>query len=552
MTTFQFDTFHTLIDDYTQKLPSILERHAITQKFVSRVKQGLEQNETPFTVAVVGQMRVGKSSLLNTLVKENLAVVGVTETTATINWFKYATKEQCNKFRVVWKDQPEEELSLDSAEQMLDRTEKTRNILRLEFFADAEFLKHAYLVDTPGTRSVLDDEETIQDFITKQEGEKADAMIYVLPPIARETDEELLKSFEQNSRIPGAAPYNSVAVMHKWETINSNDPYQDVKSKVERIKTNFKNYVADVLPVSAPMGWACEHFDDGFWRIVFEIGNLSLDVLKKLFFTDQRFLAEFPDCSISAAERKQLRQSYQLPWATFKFIINRVSLDSLKSPEELKTRIDEISGIRQLHDMLEMRFFSRAKMIRRFGILAKTLPVCDEASITLRNHRTEYNNLIDNAEDAINESKNIPEVLRRYVQETRRLFQNDLTATSQTLSTLDALVQPIKDVFEEMNNDVKYLDKLDLLDRFVWSAIWKPRLAHLFGQFGVELKNRIASFLPDGKITETNKEVMIKCLDNAIAELKKNQSNTTGETKHLLQHAVDRIGQIADQIEAIE
>ena len=95
-----YDTFHSLLENYAHRLPQILDRHALTQKLVLRVKQGLTQNESPFTVAVVGQMRVGKSSLLNTLVGADLAVTGVNETTATINWFKYAEGEFCDRFRV--------------------------------------------------------------------------------------------------------------------------------------------------------------------------------------------------------------------------------------------------------------------------------------------------------------------------------------------------------------------------------------------------------------------------------------------------------------------
>ncbi|MDR2171467.1 MAG: dynamin family protein [Planctomycetaceae bacterium] len=93
----EIDTFHRLLDRYTQELPLIFGRHFLTQGLLDRLRQGLILAESPFTVAVVGQMRVGKSSLLNSLVGAELAVTGVNETTATINWFKYAPEENCNK-----------------------------------------------------------------------------------------------------------------------------------------------------------------------------------------------------------------------------------------------------------------------------------------------------------------------------------------------------------------------------------------------------------------------------------------------------------------------
>ena len=43
------------------------------------------QVEEPCVVAVVGRMKAGKSTFINALLGEDLAAVGVTETTATIN-----------------------------------------------------------------------------------------------------------------------------------------------------------------------------------------------------------------------------------------------------------------------------------------------------------------------------------------------------------------------------------------------------------------------------------------------------------------------------------
>jgi hypothetical protein len=40
-------------------------------------------------VAVVGQIKVGKSTFVNTLLDRDLVKVGTTETTASINYFSY-------------------------------------------------------------------------------------------------------------------------------------------------------------------------------------------------------------------------------------------------------------------------------------------------------------------------------------------------------------------------------------------------------------------------------------------------------------------------------
>src|SRR5689334_11193421 len=47
------------------------------------------QVDEPCVLAVVGRMKVGKSTFINALLGEDLARVGATETTATINRFRY-------------------------------------------------------------------------------------------------------------------------------------------------------------------------------------------------------------------------------------------------------------------------------------------------------------------------------------------------------------------------------------------------------------------------------------------------------------------------------
>ena len=218
-------------------------------------------------------------------------------------------------FESVWKNQPEEEFPRNEIEKWVGNSELARDALRLEFFANVPFLKNAYIVDTPGTRAIIEDhEEKIQEFITDktesethEQGNRADAIIYVFPPVARETDEELLRSFEQGSRIQNAAPYNSVTVVHKWETINSPDPFEEVQRKVAQIKKVFNAYVAEVLPVSAPMGWACEHFDDDFWETIFSLGSLSAEVIKGLLLTDKRFFTEIVEHVIVVEQTSKTR-----------------------------------------------------------------------------------------------------------------------------------------------------------------------------------------------------------------------------------------------------
>src|SRR5580704_8016747 len=62
------------------------------------------QVDQPCVVAVVGRMKAGKSSFINALLGEDLAKVGATETTATINYFRYGKANPARPVRCYWQN----------------------------------------------------------------------------------------------------------------------------------------------------------------------------------------------------------------------------------------------------------------------------------------------------------------------------------------------------------------------------------------------------------------------------------------------------------------
>jgi len=57
---FDYETFHALIGKFAAELPAVLACHPIIADLAPRVERLLTVAETPFTIAVVGQMRQGK------------------------------------------------------------------------------------------------------------------------------------------------------------------------------------------------------------------------------------------------------------------------------------------------------------------------------------------------------------------------------------------------------------------------------------------------------------------------------------------------------------
>src|SRR5215210_9322909 len=118
-----------------------------------------KQVHEPCVVAVVGRVKVGKSTFVNALLGEDLAKVGTTETTATINYFAYGQPDPDQPVRCHWrggKVTNESKAFLDGLQgNDLETLRRADGIDHLEYFLPNPILKQITLVDTPGTGSVV-------------------------------------------------------------------------------------------------------------------------------------------------------------------------------------------------------------------------------------------------------------------------------------------------------------------------------------------------------------------------------------------------------------
>lgn len=557
---FDYQEFQFLLEQFAEQLPQLLASHSSTVDLVPSVSALMDQAESPFTVAIVGQMRLGKSSLLNALVGADLAVTGVTETTATVNWFRHGTGTQCDQFHVIWKDRPAEQLPRSMLADWIGDSRHATATRCLEFFADVSFLRVANIVDTPGTRSVLASHEAAtQDFLadkcaqeSRRLGQSADAIIYVLMPVGRQSDRDLLAQFEAQTRLPGSQPINSLAVLHKWETLEVDDPLDEAQRKADKISASMADLVARVVPVSAPLAMAAERFEDGFWTQVLELANnSSSSALEQLLLSD-KFFAErnVASCALDQATRKQLRDQFRLPWASFKMVLRLAVAKKLGSAESLRSTVQSASGIGLLRDELEQRFFSRSKMIKAFDVLAKAWKPCQIASTRLRNYKVRLSNLLIEAEESsgclaeqIASGLSDLRPVQNYIAATRQLVEDDLNKAANALRDIGAAQLRLRDAYEDMNADVKMLEFVDRHKDRLGDGI-AHRLRCLFGYRGPEIMARIRPWQASPETPPSMDDIQV-----AISDIRKLRISAKGELRQAFDHAETRLEQIADWFE---
>lgn len=502
---FSYDQFEELVRRFSSSMPEFCLRHRSTAH-LSVALQRLRLHESldiKFTVAIVGQMRVGKSTLLNALIGRNLAPTGVTETTATINRFCYGQGDVCKSFRVHWTNHNTTDFPLAEAERWIGLQENAAKTRYLEFFADIDFLKTVNVVDTPGTRSVIQThEEATQGFLaekleeaTLRYGGSADAVVYAINPVGRESDRDLLQMFGERTRLPGASAYNSIAVVQKWEHLQP-DPLIEVQKKCRTLRDQLEGKVAAVIPTSGLLARHVAEVPSGIWQQICDLSlRSSASSLDDLLLSEQDFADECQGAGLDTSTRKGILAA--VSWKIVPLCINLARREQISDGATLQSRLNDASGIPTLLDLLKRHFFSRARLIKASTTLRKAWEPCEMALQTLRRELESQSEMAmqGRAAQSLIESRyaSDPELLpaRNYVADSLVIVERDMLALADIQREIDALKYLAIRNFELFDADIESLKLLET-ERGSFSQSEAMELDCLFGQAGPDLWSRLA------------------------------------------------------------
>lgn len=562
-TVFTYRQFQAMLESFASGMPETLSRMPETSHLAGKFDSLLEQGSTPFTVAVMGQMRSGKSTLLNALMGKDLAVTGVNETTATVNCFKYSEHpEDCQRFRVLWKDSPEEFLPIEQIGTWVGDSENAARTNRLVFYSNSEFLKTANIIDTPGTRSTISGHTSaLSDFLhdeSLRQGGKADAIIYVLLPVGRENDEKWLAEFEKSSRMPGATPYNSLAVVHKWEaTLDVGDPSRTAATKADKIRGMLTGQVSRVIAVSAPLAILADRLetDNAFWKSMVSLGRKSTpEAIEMITMDEDYYTYDVEGCGLAPLDREELRGHATaiypgLPWPSFKTIIRVASSPEIVTSDDLHRKITEMSGFPTLRKELEDRYFGRTRVIKAFSLLAKAWKPCQIAQAILRNLKADLDRTIREGDEVLKtlepRSQSDPSLSAAvdYIHKSRRSLEARFRDSQSVLTEIGDSIGPIQTAFEDMESEFAALELLDeRKSDYPSEAVLLIRL--LLGAEGTELEARIKAVDSDSPTADEFASICSK-----LRILKRQLSSDLCKPINV---AIIRAEQIADALDGLE
>ena len=330
----------------------------------------------PMRVAVVGQIKTGKSTLMNALLGEVLLPTDFTETTYNINWLRHG---HTPKAVIRWRDGRAENVPLSDIVTWTARQGAPKNadeVRYMDIYAPVEVLKRVELIDTPGLGSSyeVDSQKTaaflqIADDASDREASEADAIVFVFRRSMHEDDERALRAFQRAAQ-GRVSPLNAIGVLsqidHYWPA--APDPMAAAGRVIESLKSKetVRNTLYDVAPLSALMAQAPFAVDAVAREALSALAAVSDDEFRWLTANAARFIEEAPQAGAASVEgRKRLVLQLGL------YGVERARrLCAAQGVDGALRAVREESGVPQLMALLERHFGQRASLIKLlYGLL---------------------------------------------------------------------------------------------------------------------------------------------------------------------------------------
>lgn len=223
---------------------SLFEDEKIELRDIDKIiKVNKENLNNPLKIVVLGEVKAGKSTLVNALIGKKVSYTNVVEATAAILEIKYSKEE---KIVIQQKNEEVTNLySLDELENLMnfnrDNQEFFNEINKISVFTNTERLKEITLVDTPGLNTVTsENEERTEDYIAK-----ADVVLWIL-------NSHHLGQSDISEKIEEVLNYGKpiICVLNRIDEING-----DASELVEYVQNEMGYMFLEVFAISAKEAW---------------------------------------------------------------------------------------------------------------------------------------------------------------------------------------------------------------------------------------------------------------------------------------------------------
>jgi hypothetical protein len=541
-----------VLEAFLRDMPERLAQHQQTARLALDMERlGLLGHlDSRFSLAVVGEMNAGKSTLVNALIGQALAPTGVLATTATVNRLRHGSEAESRTFRVHWQDGAQSDLPIAQIGAFVAGQGQADRTRWLDLFAPVEFLRRVELVDTPGTGSAeaTHGARTRAFLQSRDWGSRADALVCVLTPRALRHREggdapELLALFGEASRLAGASDANSIAVIQRWEGLP--DPLAERDRLIGTARRLLAGKVGEVRAVSGMLGLASHAVAPATWQRVAALACDSKDeAIEEMLADPSLFAGDLPGAALPPAARVALRG--EVSWPALQCALRLARSRRLRDGAALADELRKISGIDDLRSLIEARFGLATELVRAGTILRRLRDPCARAMLTLRDAeealRREVTEKQQRWRPLIERQDAAPAGIGTDLAAILDQRQHDFAAVAVSHQALDQALHGLREAVEGLDGDRDGLSLLATLPATALTAAERAELHRLLGGAGMALEARL------GRAVQPRQEA----IEHAAARMGAWQARRRGggvDERRLAEHASARYEQIVSLLE---
>lgn len=555
--------FKASVQEFGETLPDVLLKHQQTARYASEIGQRdlKDKLELRFTVGIAGRMNAGKTTLVNTLTGTELPVA-ITKATATINRVVYSQKD-LNKFRVNWRDGSHGLKNIyeikgwtGTAPEVEANVRKTKS---LEFYSNIDFLRQVTIVDTPGLDDPREKQtEKANEFLLLNR--EAAAIIYVMQYVQTGTDEDFLERVAEETRLPGASPYNSIGVISKWDELNEENPAAYIKEKCESLSEQCRRdgKFSELLPVNCLLYNAAQSEDisDKDWDDVVKLAIESEEEDFRLLWTCPPNQFQTPAIKMPLELNRQRKLAELIGWPVYRFAIKHAKCCQSNSGAALRTEMLDASGIGELKSVLHKRFFAHKSLLKITNLLKELYDINEKAQNELEKIIVKKKEERKTGEQTLNLLARLPSDYAETFKPAKNFIKQSICSVFNELKQAEDLKRELihrNGVFlnaKHLENDLKHIMDLQEIEPEILKNIGleeqdRLNILNLLGVSGLDLHDRL-------KLRKLEREAAI-CrvadLRQTWWKAREKSEETEPVCVPILKHALIRLGQIRDYLE---
>lgn len=327
----------------------------------------LERIDAPLRVAVAGQVKAGKSTLLNALVGEMMAATDAAECTRVVTWYSYSdrtrlmlhtTDGQAHTLPVTRRGG---KLIVDLGGTAVD------DVDRIMVDWPSQSLRPATLIDTPGIGSMTTENSARSTaFLVPEDAPTpADAVLYLMRHL-HATDLGFLEAFGDRN-LATAAAVNAIGVLSRADEIGAGR--LDALSSARRIAGRYRGdprlqgLCQDVVAVAGLLAQAGRSLRQDEFQAFQALAAAERQDTDAMMLSADRFLGSgsSPDDILPLESRGMLMERFGIFGVRLATMLVR---QGRNSPQALAGELIQRSGLRELQDTLTHQFTERRDLLK--------------------------------------------------------------------------------------------------------------------------------------------------------------------------------------------